>query len=209
MNRRCFLLSLVRVAPMSVVLANPGLSWGLLRCSDFAQNGVQQCEAGLDSKVIGVAAAAVNGQHMNQWCWAASIETIFRYYGYIVPQELIVQQTWGAIVNLPGQPNQIMNDLNKVWVDKRGRRFKVSGNIFSANHMTAAEDLSKNRPLIIGTLGHAMVLTSLTYVRDANGRGNVTAATVRDPWPGKGKRILTAQEWYNTSFLARVRVSKI
>jgi hypothetical protein len=75
--------------------------------------------------------------------------------------------------------------------------------------MTATQDLSNDMPLIIGTMGHAMVLTSLTYVRDQFGRGDVTAAVVRDPWPGNGRRVLSAQEWYNTSFLARIRVNRV
>lgn len=73
--------------------------------------------------------------------------------------------------------------------------------------MTAAQDLTNNMPLIIGTMGHAMVLTSLRYARDVNGNGQVNAAIVRDPWPNRGRRVLTAQEWYSTSFLVRIRVS--
>jgi hypothetical protein len=131
---------------------------------------------------------------------------VFRYYGFQGPQAHIVQQTWGQIVNLPGQPNQILANLNRPWIDATGRRFGVSGDAFTANPMTAAQDLSQDMPLIIGTMGHAMVLTSLTYIRDQFGNGNVTSAVARDPWPGRGRRVLSAQEWYATSFLARIRV---
>lgn len=47
--------------------------------------------------------------------------------------------------------------------------------------ITAVRDLAEDMPLIIGTLGHAMVLTGLTYNRDVHGRGVVTSAVVRDP----------------------------
>ena len=187
-------------------VSNPASA--LLHCAPFNFNGIQQCEAGIDSRLAHISAAAVDGQHMSQWCWAASIEMVFRYYGLRVPQETIVQQTWGQIVNLPGQPDQILANLNRPWRDSRGRWFYVSGETVSANSVTAAQDLSNDMPLIIGTMGHAMALTSLIYLRDQFGRGDVTAAVVRDPWPGNGRRVLSAQEWYNTSFLARIRVKR-
>ena len=131
---------------------------------------------------------------------------VFRYYGYRVSQTRIVQDTWGGIVNFPAFPGQILANLNRPWVDRRGRPFGVTGNVYSANPITAADDLAQDMPLIIGTTGHAMVLTALTYVRNQFGNGEVTAAVVRDPWPGRGRRVLSAQEWYGTSFLARIRV---
>jgi hypothetical protein len=131
---------------------------------------------------------------------------VFRYYGFQVPQEQIVQQTWGGIVNLPAYPAHILANLNRPWVDLSGRRFSVSGDAFSANPITAAQDLAQDMPLIIGTMGHAMVLTALTYFVDQSGNGAVTEAIVRDPWPGRGRRVLVAQEWYGTNFLARIRV---
>jgi hypothetical protein len=82
----------------------------------------------------------------------------------------------------------------------------VQGDVFSANAITAAQDLSANMPLIVGAMGHAMVLTALTYWRDVYGRGQVVDAVVRDPWPGRGRRSLTPQEWYSVNFLIRIRV---
>ncbi len=205
MERRRFLRGLcVGLVASPFVLCNTANA--LLRCAQFNLQGIQRCEAGIDSSIANVTAAAVGGQHLNQWCWAACIEMIFRYYGYIVPQDVIVQQTWGSIVNLPAEPDQILMNLNRPWIDARGNRFGVAGDVLSANHATAAQDLSRNMPLIIGTMGHAMVLTSLKYVRDQYGQGDVTAAIVRDPWPGRGRRVLSPQEWYGTNLLVRIRV---
>lgn len=133
---------------------------------------------------------------------------VFRYHGFRVPQREIVRQTWGRIVDLPGQPNQILANLNRPWTDARGREFYVYGDSLTANPVTAAQDLANDMPLIIGTMGHAMVLTSLTYLRDQFGRGEVKAAVVRDPWPGEDRRVLSPQEWYSTNFLARIRVRR-
>lgn len=179
----------------------------LIRCTPFNYEGLQECEAGIDSYIANVVAASTGGQHMSQWCWAACIEMIFKYYGFNIPQQEIVRQNWGDIVNLPGQPHQILTSLNRPWQDEYGRIFYVSGDVYSSNPMTAAQDLSQDMPLILGTMGHAMVLTSLIYVRDRYGNGNVLRAVVRDPWPGRGRRMLTAQEWNSLSLLVRIQVS--
>ena len=132
---------------------------------------------------------------------------VFRYYGFYVSQERIVQETWGSIINMPAHNDVILSNLNRKWTDDYGNRFKVTSDSYTANPITAAQDLANDMPLIIGTLGHAMVLTSLVYWQDTYGNGDVTSAIVRDPWPGNGKRTLSAQEWYSTSFLARIRVT--
>lgn len=206
MKRRTLLANGVRLGAVCAV-GFPALARAGLACGPFDFSGTQSCEAGIESSIADVVAASVDGQHMSQWCWAACIEMVFRYYGFVVPQEEIVRQTWGSIVNLPGQPGQLLANLNRPWIDANGYAFTVSADAFSANPVTAAQDLAADMPLIIGTLGHAMVLTSLRYVRNGYGQGDVRAAVVRDPWPGQGRRVLTAQEWYSTAFLARIRVS--
>jgi hypothetical protein len=185
---------------------------GKLACTPFNQFGVQGCEAGIDSSLFSV--KAFDTQHATEWCWAASIEMVFAYYGFRVPQDRIVKETWGEIVNLPAMsPFQILNDLNREWVDDNGKAFRAFGTTYTANPITAAQDLAADMPLIIGTLGHAMVLTALVYNRNLYGAGFVTSAVVRDPWPRPGfvdgRRILAAQEWGNTSFLVRIRVQTI
>ena len=200
MKRREVLSTLVP----ALVLSLTDSASGGLRCSAFDFRGIQQCEAGIDSSIARVRVSS--RQYLTQWCWAASIEMVFRYYGFRISQARIVQETWGSIVNLPGYPQQILANLNRPWVDARGRGFGVSGDVLSANPMTAARDLADDMPLIIGTTGHAMVLTALRYDGDRFGNVNVRAAIVRDPWPGRGRRVLSAGEWYGTNFLARIRV---
>jgi hypothetical protein len=209
LNRRGFFRRLAgsTVAAAGALVARNGLA--RLACGQFTPFGVQTCEVGIDSDLFTVKAR--DTQHASEWCWAASIEMVFRYYGHNVPQERIVQETWGSIVNLPAtSPLVILRDLNRSWVDDDGMSFRVSGTSYGANPVTAAQDLAADMPLIIGTMGHAMVLTALTYNRDVYGRGVVTSAIVRDPWPypglRDGRRVLSPQEWFSTSFLARIRV---
>jgi hypothetical protein len=177
-----------------------------LSCSNFNAFGVQRCIAGINSSILNVVAS--DRQRANQWCWAASIEAVLNYYGYNITQEDIVFQTWGQIRNMPGTPRDILSALNKIYIDRDGRRFRVSADVLSANHITAAQDLSNNNPLIIGTLGHAMVLTAVEFDRNRNGNGQIVNAIVRDPWPeSPGRRSLTPKEWNNTSLLVRIRVN--
>ena len=201
MKRRDLLTALVPVFSLAI----PNSAIGVLRCGRFNSQGVQECEARIDSSIATVTVGS-RQQYLSQWCWAACIEMVFRYYGFRVSQTRIVQETWGSIVNLPGNPRQILANLNGPWIDDRGREFGVIGDVYSANPMTASQDLAEDMPLIIGTTGHAMVLTSLRYLRNQFGNGQITAAVVRDPWPGRGRRILSPQEWYGTNFLARIRL---
>jgi hypothetical protein len=146
-----------------------------------------------------------DGQYMDEWCWAACISGIFSYYGHPVSQARIVREAYGAIVNLPGNPVQILAAINRQWIDDNGVSFLASGNSFGLTNAIAAQELAANRPLIVGALGHATVLTALEYVRDLWGNGNVKLATVRDPWPyNPQRRALTLQEWNNITFAAAV-----
>jgi hypothetical protein len=177
-----------------------------LDCTPFDMNGVQRCEAGIDSSILDVVAS--DTQHESQWCWAACIEAVFTYYDHPVPQDRIVSEIWGDVVNMPGAPLQILSALNRKWTDQNGDDFTSQGTSLGTNAITAAQDLAADHPLIIGTLGHAMVLTSLTYLRDVYSRGQVQLAEVRDPWPyNQRHRALTPQEWYSISFAARIRVA--
>jgi hypothetical protein len=132
---------------------------------------------------------------------------LFRYYGFDLPQEEIVRETWGEIINLPAEADQILASLNRPWRDRQGQAFRVTGDTDSASPDTAVADLADNMPLLIGTRGHAMVLTSLTYVQGLDDDLlEVIEAVVRDPWPGRGRRVLSAEEWYAVDLLARIRV---
>lgn len=178
----------------------------LVSCGQHDARGIRRCEAGIDRDLSDAVAAAVGGQHMSQWCWAASIEMIFRFYGYVVPQADIVRLAWGSPVNLPGSVAQLLGSLNLVWIDAHGRRFRVESRLYGPNPMPAILDLQRNWPLIVGTMRHAMVLTSLVYDVDNWDRVAVRAARVRDPWPGAGRRVLRAEEWHAREFFVRIRV---
>lgn len=205
MKRRAFLEACLGTSALLPVAAVAGVSCDAEFFPGYGPRRV--CTAGLISPV---AASFAQYQQASEWCWAASISMIFRYFGHSVAQTRIVAETWGQITNQPGSVQQILSDLSRSWTDDNGDSFQVTCDAYDANVVTAAQDLANDMPLLVCSLGHAMVLTALTYVSDPTSPlgATVTAATVRDPWPGNGgRRVLSPQEWYNISLLARVRIT--
>ncbi len=185
-------------------LLRPSQAFADLRCTQpTPPYWIQQCEVGLPSWQAGMVYAP---QRMSQWCWAACIHMVFAHYGHRVPMAEIVRQAWGRVIDMPGHPAQILGSVNRPWRDQRGRAFRAFGDVYSANFVTAARDLADGRPLIIGSLGHAMVLTAMTYDRLPNGSGRPLRLIVRDPWPGRGRRPLAPREAANVSLLVRITV---
>jgi hypothetical protein len=193
------------------VWLHPGPAAGAYQCSPYYQTPYgpsQTCIAGIPSPALDITAyLEPNRQLMNEWCWAASISGVFAYYGHPVSQQRIVQEAYGHIANLPGTPDAIMRSLNRPWVDDAGRPFRVRSDIYSANWVTAAQDLAQGFPLIVGSLGHAMIVTATQYQRFPNGSGTTLDVTVRDPWPlNPARRSLLPQEAAGVQMLIRIRV---
>jgi hypothetical protein len=182
-----------------------------VNCGPFVETAygpVQTCDAGIPSQQLDIVAQVEpDVQLQSQWCWAASISGIFAYYGHPVSQTRIVQQAYGGVVNMPGTPRAIMASLNRPWVDDGGRPFRVSADLYSANWITAAQDLARGQPLIVGSLGHAMVVSATEYWRFPSGVGQTQSVTVRDPWPtNPRRRYLTPREAQGVQMLIRIRV---
>lgn len=164
----------------------------------FDGNG-NYCIAELDFSRF--AQQAYQSQLQDQWCWAASISMVFGYYEHPVEQARLVREAYGSEVNLPGTGATIAAELNRDWVDDNGQAFssRLSG-LFDANAGVVAlsnqqmvEELDSGNPLIVGTNGHAMVVTRVDYYETVQGP-NVVFVGVFDPWPGNGARALTVQE---------------
>lgn len=206
MDRRDF----IKLSSTTIGLSFLGLSssaQAFLTCTPFDAQGLQQCKAGIDSRIAAIASLGTGGLYMPQWCWAACIEMVFNYHGINISQEDIVARSCGGIEQFPGQPRHILANLSRNWRGSGRTKFLVSGESYSADLATASRDLSQDCPLIIGNRGHTMVLTSMKYEMDKWGNGNVLEAEVVDPWPGRGRRLLSAQEWLSTSFLTCIRVT--
>lgn len=202
-TRRTAIARLVALIGTSVVCP---VASAVQRCAEDIDKRVRRCTVGIDPRWATIVADSVDGQHMSNWCWAACVEMICRYYGYIVPQSEVVRQTWGSPANLPGTTQQIFALLNRPRIDAQGRGFRIEGTVSAANQMTMIADLGGEMPLIVGTMGHAMILAALMYEQDSSNRVAVRRAYVLDPWPGRGMRVLEAKEWHGMHFAARIRL---
>lgn len=203
MNRRNF-LSAATTALSGLVLGRK--CFAAQQCTQpvpTAYGQMQRCTAGIQSMNFQQAY-----QLQSEWCWAACISMLFEFHGHKVSQQRIVEETWGTVANMPGQPLQILSDLNRTWKDDSGVPFRSLADMRSVNIYTAVDDLKNDDPLIIGALGHATVLTAITGdINMTTGAWQIEEVIVRDPWPGNGgRRLLTPMEWGNLEFAARVRV---
>jgi hypothetical protein len=211
MNRRSFLRRSTLVGLGGSLRASAAASRTHAGVQTFlAAGGGSVTVYGLTSDVFDMSARR---QLMDEWCWAACIEMIFHRYGYVVGQPAIVQTVYQRVVDQPATKADILKLLNHAWIDQNGRYFVARSEVVGICILGAIRDLAEERPLIIGTLGHAMVLTSIAVANNVDGTSSLIAATVRDPWPDPslvpthGERDLTPQEWSCMSFMARINIA--
>jgi hypothetical protein len=127
---------------------------------------------------------------------------VFGYYGHPINQQRIVTEAYGAPVNVPaGSGFVIAQALNRGWQDDRGQRFQsflraafdAQAGVATINTVVVVQALASGHPLIVGTQGHAMVVTAVSYVPTPMGP-HITSVGVFDPWPGRGARGLMPSE---------------
>lgn len=155
-----------------------------------------------DLKYEGVSSKKMNytssTQNNTQWCWAASIQMVLKYYGVYVTQEQIVERSFGVkrngqLPNLTASPEVITANLNKWGVDNKGQHYRVRA--IWGQHAPRPDLLLKemeaNRPVIIGYEGneggHAVVITAVGFTDTQRGP-SIEEIVVRDPWPSRRNR---------------------
>lgn len=210
-GRRAFL------AGAAVAAAAPAAAE--IACTDFsgpAPAGLQRCVVGIPSvRVLGA------GQECRNWCWAAGIQSLFATAGYVIrDQRRIVAVLFGrGDICASASGAQIVGTIARDWQADDGRWFRAAAlplmdlslNLWRPDvAQIVSNDLAAGYPLINGAVGHATVMTEMTYLRDHRGNGMVESITVLDPWVPLGqpalRRLLTPAERQGTFFVAQVRV---
>lgn len=135
-----------------------------------------------------------SSQRNSNWCWAASMQMIFNYYGVNITQEQIVARSYGTDPNgnLPdwaGSFPVITANLNNWSIDNNGRSYIVAASLNWGAPTPAylVQELSAQHPVLIGyqsgpNSGHAVVITACSYTESAYGP-IIQTLIVRDPWP--------------------------
>lgn len=185
MNRRNFLASsasalLLSRAARAAESCGPGSPWQPSIC--IAQ--------------VDLSDVPYEPQRESQWCWAASTQIIFGYYGYDVSQETIVRTVYGRLVNLPSfNTVTISRLLSREWEADDGSRFRCQidglydffAGVVAMNNFSIINALRNDRPLYYCNRSHAMVQSAIAYQSGPMGI-NVVNIGLIDPWPGMGAR---------------------
>ena len=207
---------LVAVGFLIVASMTPARAQAAQSCWQINQFQTQ-CEVGLPSDF---ADAIASTQETQFWCWAASAQMIFRYYGLELSQAKIVSTVFGEKLPLAASPADMQKLLTSQYEDAQGDHWQVTYRALPPTLEAVVPELSSENPLLISTRHHAMVLTGLDYVlTPANGVGFTTTAIVRDPFPlaitfrgwafGPGKRVLTLDEFQDIVVTSRVYVQRL
>lgn len=135
-------------------------------------------------------------QEQSNWCWAASIQSIFLTKGLEVTQSEIVTAAYGSPVNrtAPGFDGTL-NVLNGLVVSADGSMWEVSasaGNTYpNANWLYS--ELQDNKPVMIwyqdNTSNHSIIINGGKYTRNGNGDIYWQQISAYDPWLRRNMRI--------------------
>lgn len=188
--------------------------------ADMAQLGPNNYIAGVPTEEF-VHFAAPEGkgrQQMENWCWAACVQMVLNYHGLYVTQEQIVTRVYGAAVDRPANPEQIMTALTGWAPDMRGRRSAIYADPYSVDPVTVINDLDNRWPLIVGLAGptpavqgHAYVLTGAYFYLDGNQQPVIYRVILRDPYPTMESRVEMAIEDFGRrlQFASRIYVERL
>jgi hypothetical protein len=162
------------------------------------------------------APAQAGRQRQSNWCWAASIQMLLNYHGLFVNQEQIVQRIYGAQVDFPADPPQILAALSGWAPDTRGRYSAIYASPYTFSGSQLVQDLAYRWPIIVGLRnpgggGHAVVLTAVYYSVDQWNNPLFQSVVIRDPWPtNPSKQQLSWFEFQQrVMFMAHVRVQRL
>jgi len=149
---------------------------------------------------VGVANAntvKVNGfnafpQEMSNWCWAASIQSIFLTSGLTVTQSRIVTAAYGSPVNrtAPGFDGTL-KILNGLSISEDGSSWEVSASAINGfpSPNWLLNKLKNNEPVMIWFNdeyeNHSIVVNGGRYYLDNNGGVNWQEIFAYDPWYNK------------------------
>ena len=179
MNRRAFVTSTVAVALGRLLRAQ--------QCALIAP-GVVGCRTEISINQVYLAATL---QQCPEWCWAASTEAIFKFFGHKIDQKAIVTATYGQVACIGAQkPIQIAQALSRKWTDDNGNDFRLRitaaydplSGVNAINNSIIVNEINNGRPLIYCNTHHCMVICGVDYRPSLTGP-LIDAVGVMDPWP--------------------------
>lgn len=184
-------------------------------CEPADPHGRMHCVVGWDDERM---RAALVPQQASQWCWAAAVAALVKDAGLVQSQMAIVEEQFGAVLDLPTTKTGLLGLLNRAWQDERGNTFRSRAvELPPAQDLRALaapvlDELDAGRPVILGlrglpgSQGHIVLLAQAHFELFLNQDAyRITGGKVIDPAPGAGVRPLYYLE-FRPSFVATVRV---
>lgn len=202
MRRRCFLFASLLAIVFTLLLIIPTIVH-----AEIYQIGPNLFIAGIPTNEFRYWAAPeqMGRQRMQNWCWAACLQMVLNFHGKVISQEAIVSQMFGSRIDAPASLQEVAVLAENYLKDQFGRYLFIHPSTRNITGPIIVEDLMNRRPLIVGmfdgnVVGHAYVLTAVTYSVDSRNLPIFHSVTLRDPWPGNPSR----QEWAWGDFVARL-----
>jgi hypothetical protein len=181
--------------------------------------GVVGCRAEINFPSVVLASTL---QQCPEWCWAASISMVFKFFGHPLDQKKIVMQKYKQLVCMPALTSaQIASDLSDTWTDDDGDDFSSTltaaydfhAGVLAINNAVIINELINQRPLLYCNTQHAMVIVAADY-RPSPAGPLIDGIAVMDPWPSSPRvhplsraELIPAHQGGQMTFLAAVSVS--
>lgn len=150
--------------------------------------GVFGCHTSLSVPQIILAATL---QQCPEWCWAASLSAVFKFFNHPLDQKKIVLDNYHQLVCMPAlSATQIAADANRGWVDDFGQNFRsritaaydAQAGVLAINNAIIVNEVLHGRPLLYCNRSHCMVICGV-YYRPSNWGPLIDRVDVMDPWP--------------------------
>ena len=198
---------------LSILIASAMLLIPCIGNGDIEQIGPNLFAAGVPSSEFQYFAAR---QRHSNWCWAAAIQMVLNYHGLFVNQSAVVERIYGAEVDAPAAPDQILTALSGWAPDARGRFSEIDASPYTFSGSQIVQDLGYRWPIIVGLRtanggGHAVVLTAVYYSVDPWNNPIFHSVVIRDPWPDSPSRqeLSWSEFQQRLLFMAHVRVRRL
>ncbi|MBT9329833.1 hypothetical protein D0Y96_002185 [Acidipila sp. 4G-K13] len=130
-------------------------------------------------------------QQCPEWCWAASISMVFKFFGHPLDQKTIVARKYHSLVCMSAlSASQIASDLSDSWTDDNGDDFSSEltaaydfrAGVLAIDNAIIVNELLNGRPLLYCNTQHAMVVCAADY-RPGPVEPAIDGIAVMDPWP--------------------------
>lgn len=157
---------------------------------------------------VGLSTSALNSvyavQNQPNWCWAACIEMVTKYYGIDVKQDEFAKNYCGIDFlgnanDCPASADVITTYLNQCYATHCIEAASYYGSpdiddLFNLLNAGVPVIVAYNQG--INQVGHAVVVTGLSYIQKRN-INEVQSIIVRDPDPNIFNRMLNGRKEYN------------